>query len=86
VIVHGMLNLAVLLRVVGNWVGGDERIVSTSVSMRAPCPVGSVVVFGARVVEVDPQAGTAVLAVRAELPDGAAVIDGKRSRVTVRLP
>ncbi|MBF9128835.1 dehydratase [Plantactinospora sp. S1510] len=85
VIVHGMLNIAVLLRVVGDWVGGDDRIVSTSVSLRAPCPVGALVSFGGHVVEVDEQARTAVLAVSAELPDGAPVVDGKRSRVTVRL-
>ncbi|MFY1691123.1 MaoC family dehydratase [Plantactinospora sp. WMMB782] len=85
VIVHGMLNIAVLLRVVGDWVGGDDRIASTSVSMRAPCPVGALVSFQARVVEVDEQAGRAVLAVGAELPDGAPVVDAKRSRVTVRL-
>jgi acyl dehydratase len=85
VIVHGMLNIAVLLRVVGDWAGGDDRIVSTSVSLRAPCPVGALVSFGAEVVEVDERAGTAVLAVGARLPDGAPVIDAKRSRVTVRL-
>lgn len=85
VIVHGMLNIAVLLRVVGDWVGGDDRIVSTSVSLRAPCPVGALVSFGAEVVEVDERAARAVLAVGAQLPDDAPVIDAKRSRVTVRL-
>jgi acyl dehydratase len=85
VIVHGMLNLAILLRAVGDWVGGDDRLVSTSVSLRAPCPVGSTVTFRAEVLEVDEAAGTAVLGVGVELPDGAPVLDPKRSRVTVRL-
>lgn len=85
VIVHGMLNLALLLRAVGDWVGGDDRLVSTSVSLRAPCPVGSTVTFRAEVLEVDEAAGTAVLGVGVELPDGAPVLDPKRSRVTVRI-
>ena len=85
VIVHGMLNLALLLRAVGDWVGGDDRLVSTSVSLRAPCPVGSTVTFRAEVLEVDEAAGTAVLGVAVELPDGAPVLDPKRSRVTVRI-
>jgi acyl dehydratase len=85
VIVHGMLNLALLLRAVGEWVGGDDRIVSTAVSLRAPCPVGSTVTFRAEVLEVNEQAGTAVLGVGAELADGAPVLDQKRSRIVVRL-
>ena len=85
VIVHGMLNLATLVRVVGDWVGGDDLVVATSVSMRAPCPVGSTVTFRAEVLEVDESAGLAVLQVSAELPDGAPVIDPKRSQVTVRI-
>jgi acyl dehydratase len=85
VIVHGMLNLALLLRAVGEWVGGDDRVVSSSVSLRAPCPVGSTVTFRAEVLEVDEAAGTAVLGVGVELADGAPVLDPKRSRVTVRL-
>ncbi len=85
VIVHGMLNLALLLRAVGEWVGGDDRLMSTSVSLRAPCPVGSTVTFRAEVLEIDEEAGTAVLGVGVELPDGAPVLDPRRSRVTVRL-
>ena len=85
VIVHGMLNLALLLRAVGEWVGGDDRLVSTSVSLRAPCPVGSTVTFRAEVLEIDEEAGTAVLGVGVALPDGAPVLDPRRSRVTVRL-
>lgn len=85
VIVHGMLNLATLVRLVGEWAGGDDRVVSTSVSMRAPCPVGSTVTFRAEVVDVDPDRGLATVRVAAELADGAPVIDGKRSRVVVRL-
>lgn len=85
VIVHGMLSLAVLVRVVGDWVGGDDRVISTSVSMRAPCPVGSTVTLSATVIEIDEQAGTATLQVSAELPDGAPLIDPKRSRMTVRV-
>ena len=85
VIVHGMLSLAVLVRFVGDWVGGDDRVISTSVSMRAPCPVGSTVTFSATVLEIDEQAGTTTLQVSAELPDGAPLIDPKRSRMTVLL-
>jgi acyl dehydratase len=84
VIVHGMLNLALLLKAVGDWVGGDERLLSTAVSLRSPCPVGSTVTLTAEVTDVDEQAGTAVLAVGVTLPDGAPVLDAKRSRVTVR--
>ena len=84
VIVHGMLNLALLLRAVGDWAGGDDRLLSTVVSLRAPCPVGSTVTLSAEVTEVDEQAGTAVLAVGVALPDGAPVLDPKRSRVVVR--
>jgi acyl dehydratase len=84
VIVHGMLNLALLLRAVGDWVGGDDRLLSTAVSLRAPCPVGSTVTLTAEVTAVDEQAGTAELAVGVALPDGAPVLDPKRSRVTVR--
>lgn len=84
VIVHGMLNLAFLLRAVGDWVGGDDRLVSTSVSLRAPCPVGSTVTVRAEVLEIDEEAGSAVLGVGVELPDGAPVLDPRRSRVTVR--
>jgi acyl dehydratase len=84
VIVHGMLNLALLLKAVGDWVGGDDRLMSTAVSLRAPCPVGSTVTLTAEVTAVDEQAGIAELAVGVVLPGGAPVLDPKRSRVTVR--
>ena len=41
--------------------------------------------FRAEVLEVDEEAGTALLGVGVELPDGAPVLDPRRSRVTVRL-
>jgi len=84
VIVHGMLNLALLLKAVGDWVGGDDRLMSTAVSLRAPCPVGSTVTLTAEVTAVDEQTGMAELMVGVALPDGAPVLDPKRSRVTVR--
>ncbi|BBG03707.1 MULTISPECIES: MaoC family dehydratase [Pseudonocardia] len=86
VIVHGMLTLGLLVRVVGEWVGGDDRVLSTSVSFRAPCPVGATVTLRAEVLEDDGSGapGTAVLAVGAELPDGSPVLDAKRSRIVVR--
>lgn len=83
VIVHGMLNLALLVRAVGEWVGGDDRVLSTSVSLRAPCPVGETVTLRARVLEVESEAGRAVLEVGVELSDGSPVLDPRRSRVVV---
>ncbi len=41
--------------------------------------------FRAEVLEIDEEAGTALLGVGVELPDGAPVLDPRRSRVTVRL-
>ncbi|GAA1386439.1 MaoC/PaaZ C-terminal domain-containing protein [Pseudonocardia kongjuensis] len=84
VIVHGMLTLGLLVRAVGEWIGGDDRVLSTSVSFRAPCPVGATVTLRAEVLESDDAAGTAVLAVGAELPDGSPVLDARRSRIVVR--
>lgn len=85
VIVHGMLTFGLLVRAVGEWIGGDDRVLSTSVSFRAPCPVGATVTLRAEVLEDgNAAAGTAVLAVGAELPDASPVLDAKRSRIVVR--
>lgn len=85
IIAHGMLNMGILSRVVTEWAGGPEKVRSLSASFRAPCPVGATVTFGGEVLELDGEARTATLAVWAELPDGAKVIDRKASRAVVAL-
>ena len=85
VIAHGMYNMGLVSRVVTEWAGGPARVRSLSTTFRAPCPVGATVEAGGEVVELDPEARTATLAVWVELPDGAKVVDRRRSRAVVDL-
>ena len=85
IIAHGMLNMGILSRVVTDWAGGADNVLSLTASFRAPCPVGATVSYSGEVVEVDADAGTATLAVWAELDDGAKVIDRRSSRAVIRL-
>jgi hypothetical protein len=54
-------------------------------SAESAAPVGATVSYGGEVLEVDPDARTATLAVWAELEDGARVVDRERSRAVVQL-
>jgi acyl dehydratase len=85
IIAHGMLNMGLVSALVTSWAGGPERVRSLSASFRAPCPVGSTLTIGAEVVGLDDAGRTATLAVWAELPDGARVVDRRRSRAVVTL-
>lgn len=85
VIGHGMLSMGLVSAAVTAWAGGPEHVRSVSASFRAPCPVGQTLAIGGEVVDVDSGAGTATLAVWAELPDGSAVVDRRRSRAVVVL-
>lgn len=85
VIAHGMLNAGLVGNAVAEWAGGPERVRSLTTAFRAPCPVGATVTVGGEVLSVDPDAGTATLAVWAELADGAKVVDRRRSRAVVSL-
>ena len=85
IIAHGMLNMGLVARVVTDWAGGPEHVRSLSAAFRAPCPVGATVTCSAEVLEVDPQARTATLALSVELPDGAKVVDRRSSRAVVAL-
>ena len=85
IIAHGMYNMGLVSRVVTEWAGGADKVKSLSASFRAPCPLGATVSLGGEVVELDEEARTATLAVWAELPDGAKVIDRRSSRAVVRL-
>lgn len=85
VLAHGMLNAGILCRVVTEWAGGPERLRSMTSVFRRPCPVDATVAYGGEVVDVDADDVTATLAVWARLPDGATLIDGRRSRAVVRL-
>jgi acyl dehydratase len=85
VIAHGMLNMGLVSRLVSAWAGGPEQVRSLDVSFRAPCPVGSMVTVGGEVTGRDETARTATLAVWVELPDGARVIDRRRSNAVVSL-
>ena len=85
VIGHGMLSMGLVSSAVTQWAGGPEYVRSISASFRAPCPVGATLAIGGEVTAVDPEGGTATLAVWAELPDGSAVVDRRRSRAVVVL-
>lgn len=85
VIAHGMLNMGLVSAAVTAWAGGPEHVRSIAASFRAPCPVGATITVGGEVVAVDPDTRTATLAIWAELPDGAKVVDRGRSRAVVAL-
>lgn len=85
VIAHGMLSMGHVSRVVTEWAGGPEHVRELEMSFRAPCPLGAQLTVGGEVVEVDDAAGTATLAVWAELGDGSRVVDRRRSRAVVSL-
>jgi acyl dehydratase len=85
IIAHGMLNMGYVSRVVTSWAGGPEKVKRLATSFRAPCPVGATVEIGGEVVELDPEARTATLAVWVQLADGSPVVDRKRSHATVQL-
>lgn len=85
VIAHGMLNMGLVSATVTQWAGGPEHVLSLATAFRKPCPVGATVIYGGEITGIDDDAGTATLAVWAELPDGTAVVDRRRSRALVRL-
>lgn len=85
VIGHGMLSMGLVSATVTDWAGGPELVTSIAASFRAPCPVGATLHTGGEVIDVDQDAGTATLAVWAELEDGSKVVDRRSSRATVRL-
>ncbi|HVM13305.1 MAG TPA: MaoC/PaaZ C-terminal domain-containing protein [Egibacteraceae bacterium] len=85
IIAHGMLNAGLVSRAVTAWAGGPEKVKRLSTTFRAPCPVDSRVTIGGEVVEMDAEERTATLAVWVELPDGAKVVDRRRSRAVVQL-
>ncbi len=85
VIAHGMLNLGLVSALVTDWAGGPQRVLSLSVSFRAPCPVGAAVSVGAEVIALDDAKRQATLAVWAELDGGQRIIDRRRSRAVVQL-
>jgi acyl dehydratase len=85
IIAHGMLNLGLVSALVTDWAGGPEKVRALSAHFRAPCPVGSTLTISGEVLGLDPSTRTATLAVWAELPDGARIIDRRRSRAVVTL-
>ena len=85
VIAHGMLSLGHVSRMVTDWAGGPERVRELDAVFRAPAPVGSTLALGGEVLAVDAETGLATLRVWAVLPDGAGVIDPRRSRAVVVL-
>ncbi|MGH8909467.1 MAG: MaoC/PaaZ C-terminal domain-containing protein [Egibacteraceae bacterium] len=85
VIAHGMLNMGIVSAVVTEWAGGPEKVARLTANFRAPCPVGSIVTYGAEVIALDPEARTATLSVWAELSGGERVVDRRTSRAVVRL-
>jgi acyl dehydratase len=85
VIAHGMLSLAHLSALVSAWAGAPERVLHLATKLRAPAPLGASVSYRGEVVAVDPQAGTATVALSAALEDGSLVVDPRRSRAVVRL-
>lgn len=85
IIAHGMLSMGHVSRVVSAWAGGAEHVRELSASFRAACPVGATLTIGGEVVEVDPEARTATLAVWAVLPEGGKVVDRRSSRAVVAL-
>jgi acyl dehydratase len=85
IIAHGMLNMGLVSALVTEWAGGPEHVRSLSAIFRAPCPVDSTITVSGEVLSLDPSTRTATLSVWAELPDGARVIDRRRSRAVVTL-
>jgi acyl dehydratase len=85
IIAHGMFNMGLVSRVVTEWAGGPENVLKVSASFRAPCPLGATVTYGAEVLELDESDRTAMLAIWAELEDGAKVVDRRSSRAVVQL-
>lgn len=85
VIAHGMLAMGHVSRLVTAWAGGPEHVRELGAAFRAPAPVGATLELGGEVVAVDPEERTATLRVWATLPDGAGVVDPRRSRAVVAL-
>jgi acyl dehydratase len=85
VIAHGMLNLAILSGWLGEWAGGAEHVRSVHANFKAPCPVGATVTFGGEVLEIDPESGTATIAISATTAEGAKVVDARASRAVVEV-
>lgn len=85
VIAHGMLSMGHVARLVAQWAGGSARVRRVTATFRAACPVGATVTLGGEVVDVDAARRTVTLAVWAELPDGARVVDRRTSRAVVEL-
>ena len=85
VIAHGMLSMGLLSGLLTDWLSDAGRVRSMACQFKAPCPVGSTVVLGGEVVEVDHDGGTAIVRIWARTTDGAKVVDQRTSRAVINL-
>jgi acyl dehydratase len=85
VIAHGMLSMGLLSALLTDWLGDAGRVRSMACQFKAPVPVGATVTLGGEVVDVDEEAGSAVVKVWARTGDGAKVIDQRVSRAVIAL-
>ena len=80
-IAHGLLGMGVLAEAVSVWAGGVDRLAALSCRFSKPLFPGDTLTCSGRVVEVDEQAGTAVLELEATSDRGDRVLTNGRASV-----
>jgi acyl dehydratase len=86
IIAHGMFTMAHVVKAVTDWLGDPGALASVDVQFRAAVFMDETLEAGGEVLELDPEARTAMLSIWAAVErDGKRVLAVKNSRAVVRL-
>lgn len=85
-IAHGMLDLGILTDAVARWAGGGDRVASIGCRFSRPLLPGDTITCTGTVVEVDGEAGIAVLSLEAVSDRGDRVLTNGRAEIRLGTP
>jgi acyl dehydratase len=80
-IAHGMLDLGILVDALARWAGGSDRVASVGCRFSKPLLPGDTITCTGTVVEVDEEAGIAVLSLEAVSDRGDRVLTNGRAEI-----
>jgi acyl dehydratase len=85
-IAHGMLDLGILTDAVARWAGGSDRVAAIGCRFSKPLLPGDTITCTGTVVEVDEEAGIAVLSLEAVSDRGDRVLTNGRAEIRLGRP
>jgi acyl dehydratase len=85
-IAHGMLDLGILTDAVARWAGGSDRLAAIGCRFSKPLLPGDTITCTGTVVEVDEDAGIAVLSLEAVSDRGDRVLTNGRAEIRLGPP